>query len=116
IDVARSGRPGARDPRARQGGRAPPGFAEAVGGKPSGLSGVLPSMCRLAAVAALCFGLLCGSAAARTDAVAVTPVVGGLDSPVSVRSAPGDPTTLYVVEQTGTIRIVRDGAVAGTFL
>ncbi|HKD95400.1 MAG TPA: PQQ-dependent sugar dehydrogenase [Gaiellaceae bacterium] len=31
-------------------------------------------------------------------------------------SAPGDPDTLYVVEQVGTIRIVRDGTLAGTFL
>ena len=31
-------------------------------------------------------------------------------------SAPGDPDTLYVVEQAGTIRIVRDGKIAGTFL
>jgi glucose/arabinose dehydrogenase len=33
-----------------------------------------------------------------------------------VTSAPGDPTTLYVVEQAGRIRIVRDGKIAGTFL
>jgi glucose/arabinose dehydrogenase len=70
----------------------------------------------LATVAVLCLGLLAGSAAARTDAVRVTPVVAGLESPVSVRSAPGEPSTLYVVEQTGTIRIVRNGSVAGTFL
>jgi glucose/arabinose dehydrogenase len=44
------------------------------------------------------------------------PVVGGFDSPVDVTFAPGDPTTLYVVEQPGTIRIVRDGRIAGTFL
>ena len=31
-------------------------------------------------------------------------------------SAPGDPDTLYVVEQPGTIRIVRNGKIAGTFL
>jgi glucose/arabinose dehydrogenase len=42
--------------------------------------------------------------------------VGGLDSPVYVTSAPDDPDTLYVVEQPGTIRIVRDGKIAGTFL
>jgi glucose/arabinose dehydrogenase len=35
---------------------------------------------------------------------------------VYVTSAPGDPTTLYVVEQVGTIRIVRNGKIAGTFL
>jgi glucose/arabinose dehydrogenase len=42
--------------------------------------------------------------------------VGGLDSPVYVTTAPGDPDTLYVVEQPGTIRIVQNGRVTGTFL
>jgi glucose/arabinose dehydrogenase len=44
------------------------------------------------------------------------PYVNGLDSPVYVTTAPGDLDTLYVVEQTGAVRIVRDGKVAGTFL
>ena len=44
------------------------------------------------------------------------PYLGGFDSPVYVTSAPDDPDTLYVVEQPGTIRIVRDGTIAGTFL
>src|SRR5258707_2475630 len=71
----------------------------------------------VAAVVALTLGLAAGSAsgghaAARTFA----PVVSGLSSPDYVTSAPGDPTTLYVVEQPGTIKIVRNGAVAGTFL
>jgi glucose/arabinose dehydrogenase len=35
---------------------------------------------------------------------------------VQVTSTPGDPTTLYVVEQPGTIRIVQNGRIAGTFL
>jgi glucose/arabinose dehydrogenase len=52
----------------------------------------------------------------KTQALSFAPVVGGFDSPVYVTSAPGDPTTLYVVEQQGTIRIVRDGKIAGTFL
>ena len=42
--------------------------------------------------------------------------MSGFDSPVYVTSAPGDPATLYVVEQPGTIKIVRDGSIAGTFL
>jgi glucose/arabinose dehydrogenase len=45
-----------------------------------------------------------------------TPVVSGLESPVDVRAAPGDSSTLYVVEQPGDIKIVRGGAVAGTFI
>src|SRR5262249_14298182 len=44
------------------------------------------------------------------------PVVGGFDSPVYVTSAPGDPDTLYVVEQSGTLPLVRAGKIAGTFV
>jgi glucose/arabinose dehydrogenase len=54
--------------------------------------------------------------ARKTVGLSFAPVVGGFDSPVYVTSAPGDPTTLYVVEQPGTIRIVRNGKIAGTFL
>jgi glucose/arabinose dehydrogenase len=54
--------------------------------------------------------------ARKTTAVSFAPVVSGFDSPVQVTSAPGDRTTVYVVEQPGTIRIVQDGAIAGTFL
>ena len=51
--------------------------------------------------------------------VAVQPVVSGLDSPVDVAFRPaaaGKPGTMYVVEQSGALRIVRDGRVAGTAL
>jgi glucose/arabinose dehydrogenase len=51
-----------------------------------------------------------------TTSYSFSPVVGGLDSPDYVTSAPGDPDTLYVVEQPGTIKIVRGGTIAGTFL
>jgi glucose/arabinose dehydrogenase len=44
------------------------------------------------------------------------PYLGGFDAPVYVTTAPGDADTLYVVEQPGTIRIVRDGKISGTFL
>src|SRR5690554_1406829 len=37
-------------------------------------------------------------------------VVGGLDAPVFVTAAPGDDGRLFVVEQGGLIRVVRDGA------
>jgi glucose/arabinose dehydrogenase len=68
----------------------------------------------LAGTVALAIGLLAGSASGRT--VAFTPVVTGLSSPIDVRTAPGDTTTLYVVEQEGMIKIVRNGSIAGTFL
>jgi glucose/arabinose dehydrogenase len=69
---------------------------------------------RLLAVAAVTLTLgVSGASAAKHGFIQV---VGGLDSPVDVRSAPGDPSTLYVVEQPGEIKLIRNGAVAGTFL
>ena len=70
----------------------------------------------VAAVVALALGLAAGSASGgRTAKLEFAPVVSGLDAPVYVTSLPSDPATLYVVEQPGTIKIVRNGAVAGTF-
>jgi glucose/arabinose dehydrogenase len=37
-------------------------------------------------------------------------VVGGLSQPVLVAAAPGDSTRLFIVEKTGTIRILRSGS------
>ncbi len=68
----------------------------------------------LASFVALAVAALAGSASGGTTAF--TPYASGFDAPVYVTSAPGDPATLYVVEQPGRIKIVRDGAVAGTFL
>jgi glucose/arabinose dehydrogenase len=51
--------------------------------------------------------------------VALRPVVSGLDSPVDIAFRPagtGTPGTMYVVEQSGALRIVRDGRVVGTAL
>jgi len=41
-------------------------------------------------------------------------VASGLASPLFVTSPPGDVTRLFIVEQAGTIKILRDGAVLGT--
>ena len=68
----------------------------------------------LAAAVALAVGVWVGSASSGLAAFA--PYASGFDSPVYVTSAPGDPATLYVVEQPGTIKIVRNGSTAGTFL
>ena len=68
----------------------------------------------LAAAVALALGVWAGSAS--SSGAAFAPYASGFTSPVYVTSAPGDPTTLYVVEQPGTIKIVRNGVAAGTFL
>ena len=71
----------------------------------------------LTASAALLFGLWIGGAEGGHKAQSsFARVADGFDAPVYVTSAPGDPTTLYVVEQPGTIKIVRNGSTAGTFL
>src|SRR5262245_41862544 len=51
--------------------------------------------------------------------VGLQPVVSGLDSPVDIVFRPGaagKPGTMYVVEQSGALQLVRDGRVAGTAL
>ncbi len=48
---------------------------------------------------------------APAGAVGLPRVVGGLESPVLVTAAPGEPGRLYVVEQPGRIRVVESGKV-----
>ncbi len=43
-------------------------------------------------------------------------VAGGLENPLDLQVAAGDRERLYVVEQGGRIRVLRNGQVAGTFL
>src|SRR5262245_41983881 len=69
----------------------------------------------LAVAAALPWTVAAG-AGGRAAAGAFTVYAHGFSSPVYVTSAPGDPTTLYVVERPGTIKIVKNGRIAGTFL
>ena len=66
--------------------------------------------------AAAALVLLGAAGGARGAGQSFVQVVSGLDSPLDVRSAPGDSATLYVVEQPGDVKIVRNGAVSGTFL
>ena len=61
------------------------------------------------------FSLMAGSASG-SRATTFVPYASGFSSPVYVTSAPGDPSTLYVVEQAGTIEIVENGQIVGTFL
>src|SRR3954447_10770917 len=68
--------------------------------------------------AALALVTWAGAAAGGRDAhsFGFHTVLSGLANPVDVAPAPGDASTLYVVEQAGTIKMVRDGKLAGTFL
>jgi glucose/arabinose dehydrogenase len=61
------------------------------------------------------------SCAAGTPVSGIPPltgrlVVSGLRAPLDLQSVPGDGERLYVVEQGGRIRVVRNGQIAGTFL
>jgi len=49
--------------------------------------------------------------AAQAQAVRLTTVASGFDQALFVTQAPGDATRLFVVEQTGRIRIVKNGTV-----
>ena len=49
--------------------------------------------------------------AAPPPGVALVKIAGSFDSPVYVAAPPGDTSRLFVVEKTGRIRIVKDGAV-----
>jgi glucose/arabinose dehydrogenase len=68
-----------------------------------------------AAAAALVASAAAGGGAAATG-LTFERIASGFTDPTDVTSAPGDPSTLYVVEQAGRVQIVRDGAVTGTLL
>lgn len=60
--------------------------------------------------------LAAASAGRSARAYTFVRIASGLDSPVCVTTAPGDASTLYVVEQPGEIVTLRGGQVTGTFL
>jgi glucose/arabinose dehydrogenase len=49
-----------------------------------------------------------------SDLVALAPVGGTFDQPVLVTAPPADQNDVFVVQQTGTVRVVRDGDVLPT--
>jgi glucose/arabinose dehydrogenase len=57
----------------------------------------------------------CGAGApvAGTPALTTQQVARGLGDPVDLQAAPGDRSRVFVVEQAGRIRIIRDGALQG---
>jgi glucose/arabinose dehydrogenase len=48
-----------------------------------------------------------------TPDLTVQQIATGLEQPVDLKSAPGDRSRLFVVEQTGRIRVIRDGVLQG---
>ncbi len=75
-------------------------------------------MRRLALVTAvLCTAIVAGAALAAdagSAALRLVPVARGFDSPVFVTQAPGEPQRLYVVEQSGRVRVVERGRIRAT--
>ena len=69
------------------------------------------SLLALAGIAALGAACAAGAAPERADRAGFKPraVAGGFSQPVFVTGAKGEPGRLYVVEQTGTIRVLQNG-------
>jgi glucose/arabinose dehydrogenase len=59
-------------------------------------------------------GFSCDARTGSLPALELAPVVSGLDAPVAVVSPPGRPDTLFIVEQSGTIRIFDAGQLEAT--
>ncbi len=62
-------------------------------------------------------GLVALFAVSRAEAqspIVFTPYATGLSSPVDIQHAPGDATRLFVVEQTGLLRVVENGTLLPT--
>jgi len=60
-----------------------------------------------------------GGLAAANDRATMTvwaPIVSGLEEPVAIAAAPGEPGNLYIVEKPGRIAVVRGGKVARRFV
>lgn len=65
-------------------------------------------------VAALAVVVTVGLAASAAAQLASEIVATGLRNPVALAASPTDPSILFVVEQEGLVRVIRDGALAGT--
>jgi len=59
--------------------------------------------------AAVLVAACAGSASARTTAAGFAPIASGFSSPVYVTAPASEPKNLYVVEQTGAVRVLVDG-------
>ncbi|MET0386894.1 MAG: PQQ-dependent sugar dehydrogenase, partial [Polyangiales bacterium] len=88
------------------------GEASAAGsGGTSGAAGAGPTMTAASTCSAPAPSTMVGNTCPGTPppAIKLTEVAKGLTSPTFMAQAPGDPTRFYVLEQQGTIRIIKDG-------
>jgi glucose/arabinose dehydrogenase len=51
----------------------------------------------------------CSPPSGAEAALQLTQIAGGIELPILAKSAPGDPTRLFVVSQQGRIHVIRDG-------
>jgi len=65
-------------------------------------------------VLAAAIAVSCASAGTARTKLGLRPVVTGLSSPLYVASIPSQPSKLYVVEQTGMIKVLVDGKLRAT--
>jgi glucose/arabinose dehydrogenase len=80
--------------------------AGSSGGAMSGPGFVVPATCGAATKNATIGNACPGS---PPPAIKLTEIVTGLKGPTYVLQAPGDPSRLYVTEQLGPVRVVKDG-------
>jgi glucose/arabinose dehydrogenase len=62
----------------------------------------------------LIFTALCGSISSAATPLTTVRVASGLSAPLYVTHAPIDPHRVFIVEQPGRIRILKDGALLNT--
>ena len=104
-DRAPRGRPGARDPRAGQGGRAPPGSAKEVTDRMRRHRPRSHSARRARRVRRRCART--GSRSARQ--LSIVRVASGLTRAGRVTAPKNEPNNVYVVEKVGRVRVIVEG-------
>jgi glucose/arabinose dehydrogenase len=81
------------------------------GGMGGGMMSLPPAKCGMPSP-----NMMAGNACPGSPppAIKLTMIADGLVGPTYVAQAPGDPTRLYVTEQTGKLRVIKDGALSPT--
>lgn len=90
------------------------GAMSVTGGMGAGVGGMMsmvPAKCSMPMPNAMAGNACPGS---PPPAIKLTEIAKGLVGPTYVAQAPGDPTRLYVTEQTGKLRVIKDGVLSPT--